>query len=285
MFAGTHPLHARAQPLQTGGRRTTSLPLQTHGPVNHDPRCSDAGISYELPGDTFQLSSSPANSIIEESSTIGPDDGSSNHTEPMRQTQFVVERGPISRAGSPYIFPPHHEVHPAVSAPFAEPVQSYEQTHFTDVSQSAGPLPAKTDKQPESTVHSPIHTQSTMESTKARSFADDPAFSYHPDSLAGPNVTLDNHRPGQVSHPNATVDPKWKRGLCAIDTLCCTGLFCPCVLYGKTQHRLSRKQQKQDPTNLLSYEPVNGSCGIMLAACGLQCRSSALENLEVPKAC
>lgn len=199
--------------------------------------------------------------------------------------QLFVERSLVSGSGTPYVSPPRHEVHPAVSAPLAEPTQPAEHTHFVDVRPSVLPLPTKIDEQAESTVRSPTYTQSTTESTKAHPWADDRAILYHPDSLAGPNVTLDNHRPGQVSHPNAMVDPKWKHGLCEIDTLCCTGLFCPCVLYGKTQHRLSRKQQKQDPTDLLSHEPVNGSCGIMLAACGLQCRYSVSKNLGVAKYC
>ena len=66
------------------------------------------------------------------------------------------------------------------------------------------------------------------------------------------------------------VDPHWKHGLCEPDALCCLGLFCPCIVYGKTMYRLSRRTQKQDPTDLLGYESCNGSCGLMAVACGLQ---------------
>jgi len=90
--------------------------------------------------------------------------------------------------------------------------------------------------------------------------------------LLGPNgAPLDNHRPGQVSHPNAIVNPYWKHGLCEPDTLCCMGIVCPCMVYGKTMYRLSRKAQKQDPTDLLGYESCNGSCGLFAVACGFQC--------------
>jgi hypothetical protein len=33
-----------------------------------------------------------------------------------------------------------------------------------------------------------------------------------------------------------------------------------CILYGRTQHRLSMKSRKEDPTNMLGYETCNGSC-------------------------
>jgi hypothetical protein len=90
--------------------------------------------------------------------------------------------------------------------------------------------------------------------------------------LLGPNgAPLDSHRPGQVSHPNAIVNPHWKHGLCEPDTLCCLGIICPCMVYGKTMYRLSRKAQKQDPTDLLGYESCNGSCGLFAVACGFQC--------------
>ena len=43
------------------------------------------------------------------------------------------------------------------------------------------------------------------------------------------------------------------------------------MVYGKTMYRLTRKAQKQDPTDLLGYESCNGACGLMAAACGFQC--------------
>ena len=59
-----------------------------------------------------------------------------------------------------------------------------------------------------------------------------------------------------------------------LDGLCCLGIFCPCVVYGKTQYRLSQKAQKKEATDLLGYKAVNGSCGLLAVACGFQCEHS-----------
>ena len=96
---------------------------------------------------------------------------------------------------------------------------------------------------------------------------------YNPDSFAGPNgAPVEKHMPGQLVHPNSQTEPHWKNGLCEPDATCCFSLFCPCVIYGKTQYRLSKKTNRQDPTDLLGYEKVNGSCGIMALGCGFQCK-------------
>ncbi|KAJ5558379.1 hypothetical protein N7461_002351 [Penicillium sp. DV-2018c] len=88
-----------------------------------------------------------------------------------------------------------------------------------------------------------------------------------------PNDLSSYHRPGQSLHPNQEVQGGgWSNGLCELSNLgiCCLGLICPCILYGRTQHRLSMKSKKQDPTNMLGYETCNGSCTAMGLLCGCQ---------------
>jgi Cys-rich protein (TIGR01571 family) len=83
------------------------------------------------------------------------------------------------------------------------------------------------------------------------------------------------HQPGQTIHPNQEVTGGgWSNGLCEFSNfgICCLGLFCPCILYGRTQHRLSMKSRKEDPTNMLGYETCNGSCTGMGLLCGCQCK-------------
>ena len=258
------------------------MSLRTSGLVNRDARYSYTDTPTELRRPNFQSVSSPVNSTIEESPINAPNDRSPNHTAQTQSTQSPVEKVPVSH--TPYNREPPHEVHPALYAPLADPPKPSDDAHNTDIRQPAEALPNKMREQPTSPVYNSTHTQRETESTRAISTVAHTLNLYNPDSLAGPNVILENHHPGQVSHPNAIVDPKWKHGLCEIDTLCCTGLFCPCVLYGKTQHRLWKKEQKQDPTDLLSYEPVNGSCGIMAAACGFQCTYfGVLESETISK--
>ncbi|KAI9794478.1 MAG: hypothetical protein M1833_000391 [Piccolia ochrophora] len=49
---------------------------------------------------------------------------------------------------------------------------------------------------------------------------------------------------------------EWRNGFwdcCSPSGTCCMGYWCPCILFGKTQHRL------KDPT-LQSYDTFNGNC-------------------------
>lgn len=83
------------------------------------------------------------------------------------------------------------------------------------------------------------------------------------------------HQPGQIMHPNQEVrGGGWSNGLCEFSNfgIYCLGLICPCILYGRTQHRLTMKSRKEDPTNMLAYETCNGSCTGMGLLCGCQCK-------------
>ena len=85
------------------------------------------------------------------------------------------------------------------------------------------------------------------------------------------------HQPGQIMHTNQEVQGgTWTHGLCDCSNIgtCCLGIICPCILYGKTQHRLSMKSRKEDPTNMLGYDTCNGSCTAMALLCGCQCKLS-----------
>lgn len=267
------PRHAR-----NNGRQAYPISLQTTGLVNRDARYSYTDTPTELQRPNFQSSSSPVNSMIEESPIQPPDDRHSNMTAQTQSAQFPVEKVLVSSPVTSYSLGPPHEVHPALYAPLADPTKSSEEAQNTDIRQPADALPNKMRKQPTSPVYNSTYAQRDTEPKRVTSTGAHTLNLYNPDSLASPNIIIENHHPGQVSHPNAIVDPQWKHGLCEIDTLCCTGLFCPCVLYGRTQYRLSKKEQKQDPTDLLGYESVNGSCGIMAVACGLQCTYSASKN-------
>jgi hypothetical protein len=98
-----------------------------------------------------------------------------------------------------------------------------------------------------------------------------------PIMTSAPNTTspMSYHQPGQIAHPNQVVrGGTWSHGLCECSSIgtCCLGLLCPCILYGRTQYRLSMKSKKEDPTNMLGYETCNGSCTAMALLCGCQCK-------------
>lgn len=260
-------------------RQAGPISLRTHGLVNRDARYSYTDTPTDLQRPNFQSASSPVNSMIAESPMPLAGGAIPNHPEQLPTPRFPVEKTVLAGVDSPYSPESLHEVHPALYAPFAEPAKLSGEADITDVRESAKPGSNKTDDQLTSLTYGSTYAPSNTEPTRSLSGTIHGSTFYNPDSLAGTNVALENHRPGQVSHPNAMVDPKWKHSLCEIDSLCCAGLFCPCVVYGKTQYRLSRREQKQDPTDLLSYQSVNGSCGMMAAACGLQCKQFMSEIL------
>jgi len=88
------------------------------------------------------------------------------------------------------------------------------------------------------------------------------------------------HQPGQIAHPNMNTDTstgekqQWKHSLCECSAdvgTCLAGLCVPCVLYGKTNHRLEQKTSKKDPTDMLGWQKANGSCAMMAVLCPLSC--------------
>lgn len=98
---------------------------------------------------------------------------------------------------------------------------------------------------------------------------------FSPDAISGPNgLDFSLHQPGQIRHPNMDLDASraWKHSLCACTpdvSLCLTGLFCPCVLSGRTAYRLGQKSRKADPTDLLGHSCTNSHCLAMTLACGV----------------
>lgn len=98
---------------------------------------------------------------------------------------------------------------------------------------------------------------------------------FSPDAAHGPNgLDFSLHQPGQIRHPNMDDQSsrEWKTSLCSCTpdiSTCFTGLFCPCILSGRTAYRLSQKSKKADPTDMLGYSSTNGHCIAMTLACGV----------------
>jgi Cys-rich protein (TIGR01571 family) len=101
---------------------------------------------------------------------------------------------------------------------------------------------------------------------------------FSPHAAHGPNgLDFALHQPGQIAHPNMDLSGngtphEWKHSLCECSGdcgTCITGLFCPCIIYGRTSYRLNQKSNKKDPTDMLGYSATNGHCGVMGISCGL----------------
>ena len=160
------------------------------------------------------------------------------------------------------------------------PEQSYQYNRQPAELPSPSPSPVSSIKKPkllvpEKTVHFALGP-------------DENPLSSH--SLASPKLSgngFDIHQPGQACHASQEIrGGTWKYGLtdCGEMGTCCTGMFCPCVLYGRTQYRLSQKSEGKDPTNMLGQPSLNGSCFAFAILCGCNLLLAAIQHTRVRKA-
>ncbi|KAL8670063.1 MAG: hypothetical protein Q9168_005382 [Polycauliona sp. 1 TL-2023] len=265
-------LPASGQP-PSGGPRPTPAQLQTNNTGNRNQRFSWQETPHEAQRPIFHQFSSPPNSAIDESPISPPDDYQTFSTFPQPQevARYPTEKPPVERTGSPYDLPGPHRTHPAYSAPVAEEVHRQQLAPQPPKLTSGATDPTNARQHVKASLPAPAPNADWQprkdDPVVKKSDIEQPSLIYNPDSFAGPNATLENHRPGQAAHPNATVEPEWKHGL----------------FYGKTQYRISRKTQKQDATNLLGYKTCNGSCGLMGLACGFQWVLASIQRARVRK--
>lgn len=222
---------------------------------------------------------------------------------------------------SPYNIPPPQQIHPAMFAPIVEsptrspvrstynPVpqqqpQSIPQEPNSPLREPASPLPQKPPVSPPSSPSAvPIKRDYEHPEEARQPSISQPKGPYSPYSMQGPvhavfspdaplgpnglNPAL--HQPGQIAHPNMDLSStgsakEWKHSMCDCGSdvgTCLTGLFCPCILYGKTSYRLSRKNSKKDPTDMLGYSATNSQCVVMSAACGLWCLFPLIQRTRL----
>ncbi|KAI4232295.1 MAG: hypothetical protein L6R40_007441 [Gallowayella cf. fulva] len=212
-----------AQGEPPGSIRPTPGQLQTNGAAMRNQRFSWQETPLDVQRSTFQQFSSPTNSTIDES-PISPRDGYRpfpDIPQPQGASQYPVEKPTVDRTASPYHLSGPHGTHPAYFAPVVEePTQRQPRPQAPAAPQPKPAATTNSEKGREAVRSSPPPAQSDAyprypkdgtEIIKADIDKSTPV--YNPSSLAGPNATLENHRPGQVAHPNAAVEPDWKHGL------------------------------------------------------------------------
>ncbi|GIJ99772.1 hypothetical protein Aspvir_003775 [Aspergillus viridinutans] len=203
------------------------------------------------------------------------------------------EKAQLQHESAASVYPggPPIEQHPAHYAPYAEdaPQQAQFDTFAPAYSYSAGhdPLPVKadpeaSDKVAESRKISVAPDENPLHSPRLPRFPP-PIMT----SAPHPTTPMSYHQPGQIAHPNQVVKGgTWSHGLCECSSIgtCCLGLLCPCILYGRTQYRLSMKAKKENPTNMLGHETCNGSCTAMALLCGCQWLLATVQHTRTRKA-
>lgn len=216
----------------------------------------------------------------------------SHRQAPESGTQHVTASAEYSYDQKPD--PRTMGTHPSVYAPYIENTghasQPRAQFQGSIVPPSPGPLPSKADyTSPERRTGAMIAPDENPLTPTTPSHPHERArpMTYAPQATSTTPAGFENHNPGQASHPNQQVKGgTWKHGLCDCGEIgiCCTGLWCPCILYGKTQYRLSQRSEKKDPTNMLGYETLNGSCAVFAVLCGCNWVLAAIQHTRVRKA-
>ena len=263
-YTAQHSSHPGQQPLPS---------LQTCAP-QHNTRFSYSGT----PEPAYDGYSSPTNSSIDDSPLSPvthhgyfpenpPEEPPSPYPEDKKRDDDIH---------SPYNLPPPNEIHPA-HMPYirdAAPINQERRESTRQPSRALSPSE-------EITSQVPINDANRRPPTIAHhnySYNEPRTPKFNPHSFMGPDAAAVNHQPGQAIHANSAVDTEWRSGICDIDGICCMGLFCPCMLYGKTQYRLSQKSRKREATDLLEYKTCNSSCTLMALACGFQGKKHSIKN-------
>ncbi|KAL4930922.1 DUF614 domain protein [Aspergillus undulatus] len=189
---------------------------------------------------------------------------------------------------------PDIQQHPANHAPFADPLPQQDVTQpvgqSIDPPSSPGPLPIKTDPYTQGHDYGrqrgPVAPDANpLQSPSVLHFPPPVRAATAPPAPAAASFAP-YHQPGQISHPNQQIKGGgWSHGLCDCSSIgtCCLGFLCPCTLYGRTQHRLSMRSRKEDPTNMLGYETCNGSCTAMALLCGCQWLLATIQHTRIRK--
>ncbi|KAJ5782450.1 hypothetical protein N7457_004224 [Penicillium paradoxum] len=206
------------------------------------------------------------------------------------QSQHAVPMPPHSNShvGNPYETQSYIDFHEQQRATqtSSQPYFSYTEPPVSPPS-SPGPLPLKA-LNPDASSQSEAMTigpdSNPLQSPKSPYFP--PPTRAAASHAPSPDDLSAYHQPGQTPHPNQEVmGGGWSNGLCELSNfgICCLGLICPCILYGRTQHRLSMKSRKEDPTNILGYETCNGSCTAMGLLCGCQWLLATVQHTRTRK--
>ncbi|KAJ5952106.1 uncharacterized protein N7479_010519 [Penicillium vulpinum] len=203
------------------------------------------------------------------------------------QYQHSTPLSPHSYASHPYAS------HPYATQPYTH-IQEQQRDMETSTKQyasypetpgsppvSPGPLPLKVNHEcpPQSDTVAIVPDENPLQSPKSPYFP--PPTRVATSHAPQPDDLSAYHQPGQAIHPSQE-GGGWSNGLCEFSSfgICCLGILCPCILYGRTQHRLSMKSRKEDPTNMLGYETCNASCTGMGLLCGCQCKSNSNFNFS-----
>ncbi|EXJ78635.1 hypothetical protein A1O1_09036 [Capronia coronata CBS 617.96] len=185
---------------------------------------------------------------------------------------------------------------PTPQGPIPLPAQTQSATHGPPLSrhERQAPIAADPVKQPQPQSQHPPHEPTTPIQPDVNPLTPTTPKVSDPASTTTTNmaIILPSSDPSHFSVGTFTPSPQairggsWQHGLCscAEPSTCMTALFCPCLVYGKTQYRLGLRADRKDPTNMLGYTAVNGSCIAFGVLCGVNGILAAIQHTRVRKA-
>lgn len=220
-------------------------------------------------------------------------------TQPNNHARKLSNLAPINTALAQRPMPPPLPPIPSAHRPEADPLPSKSPIsagHTSNPSTNPTPISPRRKSLAGTAYSGPVGI--TNEPYSPHNFSKTPTHAvFSPHSSHGPNgLDAALHKPGQISHPNmqfssttgASTKSSWKYGLLSCScsaaddvSTCLTGLFCPCIIYGRTAHRLTQKTDKKDPTDMLGYSATNGQCALMSLACGLWCLFPTIQRTRI----
>ena len=111
-----------------------------------------------------------------------------------------------------------------------------------------------------------------------------------PPTFAPPPTAAGRTKSGTGASQNTpNSNAGWSNGLFACPpsdlSTCCLGLFCPCIVYSRTNYRLSKRSAQNAGagagTNLLGWSACDGSCLGFAILCGCQGILAAILRTRV----
>jgi len=194
------------------------------------------------------------------------------------QTQYQTKALP-----QPPYRPDPHQQHPNSSVPTSVPLNILSSPTFADP------------RTPPSTYHSHFSPSSQFSPSGPSNLEHKPSPpppvpqtpAYTPASTFGPNGThasaFPPPRAPEQPGPTSPTPGSWRTSLFAPSATCGLSLFCPCIVYGRAQYRLSQRHAKppKPATDLLGYKAVNTDCMVFGLACGLQGLLAAVQRYRV----
>jgi Cys-rich protein (TIGR01571 family) len=213
-----------------------------------------------------------------------------DHLNPALQSQQVVHPQPAEPASSTPAYPIDQKIelheysrHPLQQQSHSDPQQHY---HKSTPSNTAPEVFSYK-------YHHPASQNAVAVVPDENPLS--PTISDHPPAWTNTTnmAVIPSNEPVPLTFPSNLFQPvhvtqggTWKHSLfsCADTTTCLSGLCCPCILYGKTQYRLTQRSEKKDPTNLLGYSMFNGSCAAFAVLCGCNFILAVIQHSRVRRA-